>query len=412
MSALRCYFAIALLLMLTPLIYLPTSSFLPYYVSNSGSHGARKGMLKTLAVRGFRGFESYQLSNLARVNLVVGKNNCGKSSILEAVELLVSGGHPSVFFDSVQRRSEARASLARRVRESMIDISHVFFGHSFSPGTDFELSSQDGNRALWIKVLTLDEVGDQADNWERLRKNWQQRGLFDAEDDSIPIYGLRIDGGSRGTQTVLPVMEDGTVVFERYPRSIRNGLTPTPVHFLTLESFDPLDMGGMWNTILEVGRETEIVDDMRILEPDLDSIHYLTGAGFGRGILMGLSNRARRLPIGTFGDGMRRLLALRLSFVGTANGFLLIDEIDTGLHWTIMEEMWQFVVEVARKSNVQVFATTHSYDCIRGLASLIQSRPDLKNDVSIQKVDKLLKEAVCLPAEQIKVAVEQDIEVR
>ena len=74
--------------------------------------------------------------------------------------------------------------------------------------------------------------------------------------------------------------------------------------------------------------------------------------------------------------------------------------------------VWQFVVEVARKSNVQVFATTHSYDCIRGLASLVESKPDLKDEVSIQKVDNSLKEAVCLRGEQIKVAVEQDIEVR
>ena len=83
------------------------------------------------------------------------------------------------------------------------------------------------------------------------------------------------------------------------------------------------------------------------------------------------------MPISTFGDGLRRILALRLSFVGTANGFLLADEIDTGLHWTVIEEMWRFVVEVAPKNNVQVFATTHSYDCIRGLASLIRSRADL-----------------------------------
>ena len=109
---------------------------------------------------------------------------------------------------------------------------------------------------------------------------------------------------------------------------------------------------------------------------------------------------------------MRRLLALRLSFVGTANGFLLIDEIDTGLHWTVMEEMWQFVVEVARKLNVQVFATTHSYDCIRGLGTLLQSRADLTDEVSIQKVNTSLKQAVNLRGGQIKVAVEQEIEVR
>ena len=255
-------------------------------------------------------------------------------------------------------------------------------------------------------------VGDETDDWDPRIKQRLQRRLFDSDEDGTPMFGMSIDRGAPERQLVLPVMEDGSIMFERHPRLIRDGSPGTPVHFLTLESFDPAAMGGMWDTVLSEGREAEIVDDMRLLEPGLGSIHFLTSGGYRSGILVGLRSGGRRLPIGTYGDGMRRLLALRLSFVGTANGFLLIDEIDTGLHWTIMEEMWQFVVEVARKSNVQIFATTHSLDCIQGLGSLIQSRPDLKEEVSIQKVNTSLKQAVGLRGDQIKVAVEQDIEVR
>ena len=171
-------------------------------------------------------------------------------------------------------------------------------------------------------------------------------------------------------------------------------------------------MGGRWNTVLTRGLEAEIVDDMKLFEPDLDSIHFLTSVGSRSGVLVGLRGRGHRLPIDSYGDGMRRLLAMRLSFVGAANGFLLIDEIDTGLHWTIMEDMWRLVVEVARRSNVQIFATAHGYDCIRGLGSLIQSRPDLEEEVSIQKIHGSLKQAACLRGDQIRVAVEQNIEVR
>ena len=369
-------------------------------------------MLQTLAIRGFRGFESYRLTNLARVNLVVGKNNSGKTSVLEAIELLVSGGNPIVFYESLQRRGEIGTQYARRVRERVMDVSHVFFGHTCAPSARFDLSSDDGKHALSVRILSLEEVGEEAEGWDPRVKQRLQRALFDPEEDVTPMFGMSIDGGAPERHFVLPVMEDGSIGFERYPRFVRNGSSGTPVHFLTLDSFDPASMGGMWDTVLAESREAEIVADMRLLEPNLDSIHFLTSAGFGRGILVGLRNGGRRLPIGTYGDGMRRLLALRLSFVGTTNGFLLVDEIDTGLHWTVMEEMWQFVVEVARRLNVQVFATTHSYDCIRGLGSLIQSRPELADQVSIQKIDTSLKQAVCLRGDQIKVAVEQDIEVR
>ena len=369
-------------------------------------------MLQTLEMRGYRGFESYRLADLARVNLVVGRNNCGKTSALEAIELLVSGGNPAVFSRSLQRRGEAGARYPARPRDWPADVSHVFFGHTCTPGASFDLSSDDGSRALKVTILSLDEIGEEADDLDPTFTQRLQRSLFDPDEEGTPMYGMRIERDAPERKIVLPVMEDGTVLLERQHRWMRTESLGTPVHFLTLESFDPASLGGMWDTVLADGREAEIINDMRLLEPDLDSIHFLTRTRLGSGILVGFRNGGRRLPIGTFGDGMRRLLALRLSFVGTANGFLLIDEIDTGLHWTVMEDMWRFVVEVARKSNVQIFATTHSYDCIRGLGALLQSRPDLTDQVSVQKVDTSLKQAVCLRGDQVKVAVEQDIEVR
>lgn len=370
-------------------------------------------MLQTLEMRGYRGFESYQLADLARVNLLVGKNNCGKTSVLEAIELLVSGGRPTVFSRSLQRRGESGARHPTRSRDWPGDVSHVFFGHSCSPGARFDLSSDDGKRTLRVTILSLEEIGENAEEMDPASTQRLQRSLFDPDEDAAtPVFAMRIDRDAPDKPIVLPVMEDGTILLERQYRWMRYESTGTPVHFLTLESVDPASLGGMWDTVVAEGREAEIVNDLKLLEPDLDSIHFLTRAPAGSGILVGLRNGGRRVPIGTYGDGLRRLLALRLSSVGSANGFLLIDEIDTGLHWTVMEEMWQFVVEVARRLNVQIFATTHSYDCIRGLGSLIRSKPEFEDQVTIQKVDRSLPQAVCLRGDQIKVAVEQDIEVR
>ena len=371
-------------------------------------------MLKTFAIQGYRGFESYRLANLARVNLIVGKNNCGKTSILEAIELLVSGGNPSVFNRLARRRSELITRYSARPYGWAMDFSHVFFGHTFDLGASFHLSSNDGGRTVSVQVAELDEVAEAAYFWNSKIKEQvlPGLGLSEQDEDAPPVSALRIDASTLEEPIALPVLEGGTVVFDRLSASTRDRFSESPAHFLTVDSFDPTSMGEMWNTALSESREGQIVDDLKILEPTLDSIHFLTGGRPASGILLGFANGGPRMPISTFGDGMRRLLALRLSFVGTANGFLLVDEIDTGLHWTVMEEMWRFVVEVARKNRVQIFATTHSYDCIRGLASLIRSRPDLMDQVCIQKVDTSLKQAVCLRGQQINVAVEQDIEVR
>ena len=77
-----------------------------------------------------------------------------------------------------------------------------------------------------------------------------------------------------------------------------------------------------------------------------------------------------------------------------------------------MADMWQYVIEAAGRSNVQVFATTHSYDCIKGLATLVQSRPELAERLAVQKVHPSLKKAVCIPGRELPIVIEQEIEVR
>lgn len=362
-------------------------------------------MLHTLDLKGFRGFGSYRLSGLTRVNLLVGKNNCGKTSVLEAIELLASGGNPRVLYNSLKRRGEKGT---RRMHEPVMDVAHIFHGHACAPGVSFELSSNNGKRTLKVKILSLEEVED------RRVERWRRSRLFDPDEEGPPPLAMHIDRGVPGREILLPVMEDGTIGigYERYPRLVSSGHSGTPVHFLTLDAFDPASMGKQWDTVLEEGVEAEIVADMKLLVPDLDSIVFLTSDNTGSSIRIGLRNDRRRVPIGAYGDGMRQLLALRLSFVGASNGVLLIDEIDAGLHWTVMEDVWQFVVEVASRLNVQVFATTHSFDCIRGLGSLLRNRPELEEQVCLQRVTRLLSKAVCLQADQIRVAVEQDIEVR
>ncbi len=174
-------------------------------------------------------------------------------------------------------------------------------------------------------------------------------------------------------------------------------------------------MAGTWNYVIHHGRESEVVEAMRILQEDLQSIQFLAGeptVGGSDGILLGFQPGTPRVPIGSHGDGMRRLLALSLSLVRAAEGFLLVDEIDTGLHWTVMEEMWNLVVDAAVKSSIQVFATTHSLDSIIGLAALLKKRSDLAEAVSVQKIERQLDRSVSFSAADIITAADLSIELR
>ena len=379
-------------------------------------------MLRTLELEGYRGFESFRLSDLKRVNLLVGKNNCGKTSILEAMEFLVSKGDPSVLTRSADRRGETGfqdvAEPSGPYRPDLYpDVSHLFFGRHMAPGVSFRISTNEGFGIVLVELLSLPDVENEISN--RGPGNAQQTTLFDDDVDPESALGFRISGSVLDWIPIFPVTDNGLLLLSksvrfRRPRFVAVSGVP-PVEFLTPDSLQLGSMRAMWDKVLAEGREPEVINAMKLLESDLDSIHFLTGDGYRRtsgGVLVGFGKSSRRVPLGSLGDGMRRLLALSLSLVRTGNGFLLIDEIDTGLHFTVMEEMWKLVVTTALESNVQVVATTHSYDCIQGLAALLESTPELAPEVSVQKIERSLAEAVSLNAEQIRVAVRQDIEVR
>ena len=356
-------------------------------------------MLKALNLRQYRGFESYRLTDLARVNLLVGKNNSGKTSILEAVELFLSGGSVSALVESAKRRGEFSMGSRREA-----DLSHVFHGHQCTPGASFKLSSS-GRQSLTGQILALEDIGEDADRWGiMLEQLWGH----DPDNELEAAFGLSLGLGKQPL-IVLPIAENGSLIQGPWARTRGNGRLNGAVSFLNLNLSS---MQSAWNAVIEERREEEIVKAMRILMPTIDSIQFLVGDRRRQGILVGQKGVQLRLPIGTYGDGMQRLLAISLALVSTENGCLLIDEIDTGLHWTVMEDMWRLVVEAAQRYDVQVFATTHSYDCIRGLGALIQSQPDLSESVVIQKVHQSLDQAVCIPGEDIPTVVEQDIEVR
>jgi hypothetical protein len=131
---------------------------------------------------------------------------------------------------------------------------------------------------------------------------------------------------------------------------ILEGPSPSPS---ALEAFSRLELQN---------RQDELLGPLRHLEPRLRRLALLQLGGrtalhadFGTGKLM---------PFDLSGEGVRRLLAILLAILDSAGGFVLIDEVENGLHHTALTKVWQAIGEAARKADVQVFATTHSYECV------------------------------------------------
>ena len=165
-------------------------------------------MFRTLNLERYRSFESYELSDLTRVNLLVGKNNCGKTSILEAVDLLVSGGSPSVIEQCADRRGEMnlREDPEPYGTQAVPDVSHLFFGRVVQPGIGLHLSSNEGTRSISIEFANVDDVTEHAD----YREIDEMLSLFNEDTRDVLALITKIDG--RSSTPFLPVSEDGSVL--------------------------------------------------------------------------------------------------------------------------------------------------------------------------------------------------------
>lgn len=117
----------------------------------------------------------------------------------------------------------------------------------------------------------------------------------------------------------------------------------------------------------------------------------------------------QRIPVGSMGDGIWRLLGITLAMVQARGGVLLVDEIDTGLHYSVLVDMWRLVLETARSLDVQVFATTHSRDCYEALAAVTEPG---RTEISLQRIERGKVEAIAFTELEIRQAADRGLEVR
>lgn len=177
------------------------------------------------------------------------------------------------------------------------------------------------------------------------------------------------------------------------------------------------DLGALWDRVLLTPAEDDVIRALGIIQPGVERLAYIgrasdARAAFGSFMVKFAGEKSERLPIGSMGDGMKRLLALSLHLVAAANGVLLVDEIDTGLHHSVLTKAWELTARTALANNTQVFATTHSLDCIRSLAWLCDGAPELRDRVSVHRIEADRPEAIRYSGHELITAIEHELEVR
>lgn len=370
----------------------------------------RYSMIRAFEISGYRGFSRFEMTDLGRLTLLVGRNNSGKTSVLEALYVLGSGGDFAAIWELCSRRGERLwEQRDPRYMPNEVDISHLFNGHEPHPGTHFTLRAKNSTPERVVSFA----VAEPTDKEKQTNPTIAQ-----AVQVGRPTLVLHVTEQHRSQKRMAPLINGVGLSPDALDQSRRNrrahGQTEA-TQFISSESLRGDELISLWDKITLTTNEETVLRALRFIDPKIERIAPQSAArlyGTRGGFIIKHEDMLFPVPIGSMGDGAWRMLAMAIAITQCRDGLLLIDEIDTGLHYTVMADMWRLIQRAAEEFNVQVFATTHSYDCVHSLAKICRDVEDSQSQITIQRIESGKGHAVKFSESEIKIAAEREIEIR
>lgn len=396
--------------------------------------------LDSLQIRNFRILEDFLVPSLGRVNLIVGGNNSGKSSVLEAIRILAARGNPRTLLSILTDHNETAFVAAE---ESPVDedavanaFRYLFPERRFPDRDDFaiELGSRDSDilkiEHLLYRMETVETKGLGGDLSEQrhkrivVRKDDLTRSAWDllSEQTLRITYGVNPDY-SRST---FIDFDSGGLRLGRHPFWDAGMVSGIPCSLVPTGFMPQDELSDLWDRVSTTSFEDRVLEAMRLIDDRLRRLTFIK-AGMRRRSLTAIPIESRipvvtlegsdeRIPLNSMGDGMLRVLQLVLAILPAQGGFLLIDEFENGLYHGVQEEVWKLVFQLATELNIQVFATTHSEDCIKSFARAAKNHPEegmlFKMSRSRATKDEGKVIATLYTEDQLILATDTEMEVR
>jgi len=369
-------------------------------------------MFSKLRVQGLRGIPKLEINGLKRINLFVGKNNSGKTTILESIFLLIGATNPQL---------PLRINLFRGGFNVSDDNSLRVLFNKLIVNTDILLSGELKNpserRILKIKphlqsTLSTNSTKSKMDQFFDLEDSYA--GTTSVIDGLVMEFSLLRGKAQKAEEFVSKIIvkeintEKGAerVLDSHPPQKYKEQLKGVFLNSRTI--FYGGDLATRFNTIQIKKQTSAIVNVLKDIEPSLVSLTL------GKdGVVYCDIGLDKLVPINVMGDGMFRLLFIIVSIFDSQNGVVLIDEIENGFHYLSQENLWNSILRASEEFNVQVFATTHSMECVKAFSS-VSSRNSKHDTVRLFRLEKKAENIrlVSYDNKTLSSSIESDWEVR
>ncbi|MBD2663119.1 ATPase-like protein [Richelia sinica FACHB-800] len=338
-----------------------------------------------LQINGYRGFKSVELSQLGQINIFVGDNNSGKTSLLEAISILCNPLDPFQWLEVSQRRVYLGRSLLT-LRPDIDAVKWIFPQNiNFLNHEDNQeeiVITASGNTSITGLKAQIEEIygsGAERPNSEQINEDISTsesssvRSGVELEVVAYPSSGQQdLFIHKIEQQEIFQLWENERFIWRKRNKPFVNNATVSPSYSSSQPIVDRLTQ----IILKEEGGKQEVLEIIQWFDHNITDIQILS-TPTAKASLYIEHQKLGFAPLYTFGDGLKRTLVIALTLFSSKNGVLLIDEIETSIHVSALSRVFSWLVEACHRRNVQLFATTHSLEAVDAM---------LKTDISIDNL--------------------------
>ncbi|HVB02885.1 MAG TPA: AAA family ATPase [Chitinophagaceae bacterium] len=366
-------------------------------------------IFKVLTIKNFRGIRNCTISNLTRVTLILGKNNSGKSSILEAIFLLSGAGNP-LFAVNVD-------NFRGLIHNENNDFRFIFY--NLSEHSKIEIKGDQFDHTNFISLEISPKMRTSNSQIKTSTPNINT-GLPNALtiDDKEPIngidYSLKIKNHELIKEYSASIISEinANGLFTLNSKQALGYIQPFNSLLLFSYSRAGLEIAKLIEKIIIEKRMPDVIKILKVIDPKINNI------------FLGANNMIyfdkcleQPIPFQLMGDGMLKLLQIIVNIEYASGGILLIDEIENGLHFSVIETLWNLIFTSAKIYDCQIFITSHNNEILKSLNLFLSKETGeaYRNEMgcyTLIKKDNDDVEALKYEYDQFEFVIENKIEIR
>ena len=303
-------------------------------------------MINNIKIERLRGIRECILEDFGRFNIFLGYNNCGKTTVLEAIYLFL--GHDNIIGNV--NINNLRQLIVDSDEKYKLNFYNLESERPITMSGMYDNAQRKAEFKYWERFADAIDVNDIKDKQTALEKEFGLQLTFDTPTGTYQSKLILSSNKDKQVRVEVP-KELGTHINSVYLSSIIG-------HSNFVNDF--------YSVVLKQKKEDRLIAILREIEPSIKD------AVIANNLLMVDIGLKQRVPIQVLGDGIRKIFDIIAAMFQCENGALLIDEMENGFHFKSMPVLWRAIIETAKELNVQVFATTHNIDTLQAANAVLQ----------------------------------------